>query len=145
MKTSKLSESMEDYLEAIFLLEQKSLVARPVEISKMLGVRMPSVSSAIRKLSKLGYVNYKNYGYITLSDKGKVLAKHINRRHTQIKSFLQNVLNIPDGRAEKNACRMEHAMDKEVSDRLASFVDFIQESDKSSVNLVVFRKKMKNS
>ena len=47
-----MTSSMEDYLEAVFMLQQKNGYARCVDVAEYLGVTNPSVSRAVKELSK---------------------------------------------------------------------------------------------
>lgn len=51
-----LTSSMEDYLEAVLILHQKHGSVRGVDIAVHLGVTKPSVSRAVKELSKSGYI-----------------------------------------------------------------------------------------
>jgi DtxR family transcriptional regulator, Mn-dependent transcriptional regulator len=124
--SAPLSSAMEDYLEAIFHLEKERRVARVRDIANRLGVKMSSVTSALRTLSSRGLVLYDPHQYLTLTERGLVKAREVVRRHRVLKSFLSTVLQTDDGTAEENACRMEHHLDPEVVERLVAFVDFIQ-------------------
>jgi DtxR family transcriptional regulator, Mn-dependent transcriptional regulator len=125
LEKAGLSESLEDYLETILLLEQTNKVARVKDIADKLGVLRGSVTGALKSLAEKDLINYEPYSFITLTPKGAGIAKEIARRHEIIKDFLQCVLLLPPDKAEENACRMEHAMDKTVIDRLVRFIEYI--------------------
>ncbi len=120
-----LSESLEDYLEAILELQREHNVARVKDIAGKLGVISGTVTTALRTLADRGLINYKPYSFITLTPKGEKIAKEVLRRHTVIKDFLQCVLLLEEQKAEENACRMEHAMDKIAINRLVQFIDYV--------------------
>jgi DtxR family Mn-dependent transcriptional regulator len=117
---------MEDYLEVIYHLEQESRIARVRDIAKRLGVKMSSVSSALKILGTRGLIRYDPHQFITLTDKGILRAKEIVRKHEILKRFLATVLRINDNVAEDNACRIEHYLDPEVIDKLIRFLEFVQ-------------------
>ena len=48
MQDEQLSNSMEDYLEAISALKQKKKYVRVKDIAKEMKVRMPSVTGALK-------------------------------------------------------------------------------------------------
>ena len=125
MKKPLLSESLEDYLEVILELEKTQKVARVKDIAEKMGVQRGSVSGTLKSLKEKELVNYRPYSYITLTKQGKKLAEEICRRHEVIKNFLKCVLLLDESNAEKNACRMEHAMDKSAINRLVQFIDYI--------------------
>jgi len=120
-----LSANLEDYLETILVLQNENTVARVKDIAEKLGVLSGTVTSALRTLSEKSLINYKPYSFITLTKKGKNIAREILRRHNVVKDFLQSVLLIEENKAEENACRMEHSMDKVAINRLVQFIDYI--------------------
>lgn len=121
-----LSESMEDYLETIFLLIRDKAVARSRDIAERLGVSRPSVTGALQALAERSLVNYEPYGYVTLTPAGEAEAKRVARRHEVLKDFMVKVLSIGEAEADATACRMEHAVSKTVVDRLVDFAEFIE-------------------
>jgi DtxR family Mn-dependent transcriptional regulator len=121
-----LTSAMEDYLEAIYHLEQERRIARVRDIAVRLGVKMSSVSSALKSLGSRGFIRYDPHQYITLTERGIVRAKQIVRKHEILKRFLARVLKIDDSAAEDNACRIEHHLDPEVIEKLVRFVEFFE-------------------
>ncbi|MBS3731390.1 MAG: metal-dependent transcriptional regulator [Desulfobacterales bacterium] len=122
-----LSENLEDYLETILELEKINKVARVKDIAEHRGVLRGSVTGALKSLAEKGLINYEPYSFITLTKKGAAVAGEIDRRHRVIKNFLVHVLQIGHETAEHNACRMEHAMDRTVVDRLVAFIEYIDD------------------
>lgn len=120
-----LSENLENYLETILVLQNESSVARVKDIAERLNVLSGTVTSALKTLSEKKLINYKPYSFITLTNEGRKLADEILRRHNVIKDFLQSVLLIDEEKAEENACRMEHSMDKIAVNRIVQFIDYI--------------------
>ncbi|WP_373500356.1 metal-dependent transcriptional regulator [Desulfococcus sp.] len=120
-----LSENLENYLETILELQRGNTVARVKDIAEKIGVLSGTVTSALRTLSDKGLINYKPYSFITLTAEGEKIAVEILRRHHVIKDFLHSVLLLDEGRAEENACRMEHAMDKIAINRLVQFIEYV--------------------
>jgi DtxR family Mn-dependent transcriptional regulator len=121
----QLSESLEDYLEVILDLESTHKVARVKDIAERLGVLRGSVSTAVKKLADLGLIHYEPYSFITLTSEGREAATRISRRHRVLLGFLRDVLKLEEEQAERNACRMEHAMDDSTVERLVSFIEYV--------------------
>jgi DtxR family transcriptional regulator, Mn-dependent transcriptional regulator len=119
-----LTSAMEDYLEAIYHLEQEKRIARVRDIATRLGVKMSSVSSALKILGSRELIKYDPHQYITLTEKGIERAREIVRKHEVLKRFLVRVLQIEDSVAEDNACRIEHHLDPPVIEQLVRFVEF---------------------
>ena len=117
--------SMEDYLEAVSILCREGKVVRVKQISQALGVKMPSVTAALRKLSEEGLVKHEPYGYVELTTEGDEAAKNIFHRHEVLRHFLRDVLSIDPQTAQEDACRIEHAISSASLERLAKFVEFV--------------------
>ena len=120
-----LSESMQDYLEAILAIQEKNQVARVKDIAEKLDILKGSVTGALKNLAEKGLINYEPYSFITLTEQGKAIAGEITRRHRVIRDFLQCILLMDPEAADQNACRMEHAMDREAVNRLVAFIEYI--------------------
>jgi DtxR family Mn-dependent transcriptional regulator len=122
----RLSDSLEDYLEAILHIVRAKGAARGKDISERLKVNRSSVTGALRALSEKKLVNYAPYDLVTLTPEGGRLAERIIHRHEVLKDFISRVLGLEEQVAEENACRMEHAASQAVLDRLAQFIDFLR-------------------
>lgn len=125
-KQSVLSESLEDYLEAIYHLVQEHKVARAKQVASLLDVGKSSVTGALNSLAREGLVNYEPYQFITLTPEGEALAQRIARRHEVFKSFLRNILSVEEGAAEEAACRLEHAVRGDLFERFVRFLEFVE-------------------
>jgi len=134
-KSSNLSASLEDYLEAIFNLAGESNVARSKDIAKLLGVSKSSVTGALRVLKEKGLANYKPYDFVTLTETGQTIAAEIVRRHNILKSFFVNVLGIEKDIAQQAACKAEHTLGPEVIARLLSFIEFVTKNSEKGYDL----------
>ncbi len=132
----KLSASLEDYIEAIYNLSIDGSVARSKDIAARLGVSCASVTSALRALAEKKLINYKPYGYITLTEKGRKAASRVVRRHDILKQFYADVLGIEPQMAQEAACRAEHTLEPEITDRLTTFIDFLTRSQGTAPTLV---------
>lgn len=108
------NESMEMYLETIYILENDHGHAHGAEIAKRLGVSKPSVSKAMKHLKAKGLVNKEPYGTITLTEKGKELSEKIYSNHRLISKFLEHSLKLDAHEASENACKIEHVISEEM-------------------------------
>jgi len=122
-----LTSQSEDYLEAIAKLQEQDRVARAKDIAERLGVTPGTVTSALRGLSEKGLINYQPYSHVTLTPEGERLAADIIHRHDTLTRFLREVLHIPPGQAEENACRAEHVLGCEVIARIACLMEFLDQ------------------
>ena len=117
-----MTQSLEDYLEAVYMLISEDRPAQVCDVAKILAVKMPSVVKAIRELKKLGLVMQKPYSAIELTVKGKRVAQHVLNRHTLLRSFLMQ-LGVSRKNADKDACLMEHILSAETIDRIRSYTE----------------------
>ena len=116
-----MTNSLEDYLETIYLLVQANGGARVRDVALALHVKMPSVIKAVLELKKRGYVTQEPYGAVDITEAGTRAASEILGRHTLLKKFLM-LLKVSDETAEKDACAMEHFLSPETLTRIAEFV-----------------------
>jgi len=131
-----ISQKLEDYLEAIFHLMAEKRVARVRDIARSMGVRMPTVTGALKHLAEHGLVNYEPYQYVTLTPEGVKIAREMVRRHDVLKKFIAEVLTLPEDIAEHDACGMEHALSDETLARLIQFLRFMAECPRAGSGLV---------
>jgi len=122
MKPTRLSPTLEDYLEAIFHIVSTNMVARSMEIAERLKVKRSSVTVALRTLAEKGYINYQVRSYVTLTDRGLNVARCVDRRHHILFEMFNDVLGLPEEVADQTACSMEHGMSAEVCKRMTAFL-----------------------
>jgi DtxR family Mn-dependent transcriptional regulator len=118
--------SMEDYLEAVAMLRGKGKVVRVSQISRKLKVTMPSVTSALKKLSERELVEHERYGHIKLTPEGDKVARDVIRRHEALTRFFVQALSIDRQTAEEDACKIEHVISPFSLERVIKFIEFIE-------------------
>jgi DtxR family Mn-dependent transcriptional regulator len=123
---NSLTQSNEDYLEAILVIGLSKKVVRIKDLAEYLKLKRPSVVSGIKHLAKKNLVQHEHYGYVELTEKGEVLAKATYKRHKTLFKFLHNLLGIDSAIAEKDACRMEHYVTSETFNQLLKFIEFVE-------------------
>ncbi len=123
---NKLSQSLEDYLEAIYIIGLDNKVVRVKEIAGFLDVKTPSVVDAVNKLTESGLVSHEKYGYLELTKEGSKLAGRIYLKHEKIYKFFKDVLIVSEEVSKKDACKIEHYISKETMDHMIKFIRFIE-------------------
>lgn len=103
----KIQESAENYLETILVQQNSQGHVRSIDICNALGFSKPTVSVAMKNFREEGYIKIDENGYITLTEKGKVIAEKIYERHETIALFLMS-LGVDKETAYKDSCKMEH-------------------------------------
>ena len=121
----ELSESKEDYLEAIYILKQKYGHVRNAMLCDYMNYSKSSISVAMRVLSEDGYVIRSKYDGITLTPEGEKIAKKVYERHLLLKEYLEE-LGISKEQADIDACRMEHVVSDETCQCLQERMDEIR-------------------
>ncbi|WP_353055772.1 metal-dependent transcriptional regulator [Leucobacter sp. CX42] len=119
MRVDDLSPSMQNYLKVIWSLEEWS--DDPVTnsaISEAAGVRLSTVSDALKKLSDLELIDHKRYGSVSLTDLGRQHAVSMIRRHRLLETFLVRMLEYTWDEVHDEADRLEHAVSDELIDRV---------------------------
>ena len=119
---SMLSQRLEDYLEAVYMLIADGHPAQVRAVADMLAVKMPSVVKAIRELKRLELVTQEPYSNIELTAKGKRVAQLVLGRHNLLRSFLMK-LGVSRKHADKDACLMEHILSAETIDRIRIYTE----------------------
>lgn len=122
-----LSESLEDYLEAVFHIENEKGAARVKDVAGRMGVKAPSVTAALRTLSERGLINYAPYDLVTLTENGRKVARNVALRHRALKDFFVKVLSVEEAEADDAACKMEHVVSPTILERLTRFIIFVEE------------------
>lgn len=128
-ETLKVTAVLEDYLEAIFHLSRFEEGARSRDIAEALHVHKSTVTSALRALKQMRLIHYSPYGSATLTAEGDRLARDVVRRHETLREFFTEILGVDAKMAEEAACGMEHAMPREIVDRLALFARSVRRGD----------------
>ena len=117
-----MTQSLEDYLEAIYMRIAEGRPAQVRDVARMLSVKMPSVVKAVRELKKLELVTQEPYAAIELTTKGERLARHVLGRHTLIRAFLMK-LGVTRKNADRDACLMEHILSAETLDKIRIYTE----------------------
>ena len=107
-----IQESAEMYMETIHILSLKNKNVHAIDISRYMNFSKPSVSRAMKNLSRDGYVSIDGNGNITLTDKGLKIAERIYEKHRQLTDFFVRIGVSPET-AEEDACRIEHVISDE--------------------------------
>ena len=142
MAQNTLTPALEDYLETIYLLQQKNKVARVREIAKDRDVKASSVSLALKRLSELGLIRYEQRELIDLTDEGKVAARRVYARHIVLFQFFHDILGMEDAAAKEEACGLEHALSNEGLDRFVQFFETLSMCPTKDFKCLVSRHKV---
>lgn len=112
------TQTKENYLKAIYFLQQKNEAVSLTELGKVMGVSKPTVNNMVNKLTKNGWINYLKYKPIRLSKKGNKAAALIIRKHRLTEMFLVQIMGFGWEEVHMIAEEMEHLKSAELFDRM---------------------------
>lgn len=101
------SVAMDDYLEQILHLIEEKGYARPIDISKNLGISQASVTNMLQRLDAEGLVKHEKYRGTVLTPDGHRIAQAIIERHETLTRFLR-LFGIPEETIYHDVEGMEH-------------------------------------
>ncbi len=100
-----LTSSMEDYLEAVLVIQQQKGYVRCVDVAELLDVKKPSVSRAVKELSKKKCLIKKDDGTLSLTEQGQ----QIYEKHQFFTKRLVEA-GVPQDIAAQDACKLEYVI-----------------------------------
>ncbi len=112
---AEVTSIVEEYLEAVFRLQEKSGSARTNELVKMMKVAPGTVTNTIERLEKESLLTHVPYKGVRLTEKGRSIALRVLKKHRLCERLLTDILDVEWGKAHDYACKLEH----DVSDDLA--------------------------
>jgi DtxR family Mn-dependent transcriptional regulator len=115
--------SEENYLKTIYHLTTNSEAEISTNaIAEMMMTKASSVTDMLKKLAEKDLVNYKKYQGVSLTDKGKLAAKMIVRKHRLWEVFLVEKLDFPWDEVHDIAEQLEHIKSDQLIDKLDDFL-----------------------
>ena len=106
------------YLEAIFYILAEGESVRSARLADWLSVSRPTVTVAVRRMTRDGLVRFNARKEIELTAKGRRMAEAIVRRHRIMERWLTDALGFDWVTADTEAARLEHAVSEVVEKRL---------------------------
>ncbi len=131
-------KTIEEYIETIFVLEQRNGRAQTGMIASRLGVKPPSITEMLQKLEREGLIHYESYTGATLTRSGKKMARELIQKHRIIADLLE-IFGIDREMAEAEACQIEHHVSPQTLKTLEQFVEFAQNDSTTTESIRRFR------
>lgn len=119
----KLSRAVEDYLRAIYKLEERGKKVSTTALAEQLAVAPASVTKMLKRLATMELVEHEPYHGVGLTPNGEKTALEIVRHHRLIELFLAEVVGVPWDRVHAEAHQLEHALSEYLEDRLAQLLN----------------------
>ncbi len=119
-----LSHSVEDYLKAIYELEEDFGLVTTSLLAVHLDVRPASVTGMVQKLAKARprLVNYERHRGVGLTPAGRQIALEVIRHHRLIELYLAQALGYEWDRVDAEAEKLEHVISEEFEDKIAALL-----------------------
>jgi DtxR family Mn-dependent transcriptional regulator len=114
-----LSDVMEDYLKAIYALQQDDDPVATSAIAEYLDVTPPTVTSMVEKLEDRGLVEREKYKGVELTAEGETVALEVLRHHRLLESYLTEHLDYSWSEVHEEADTLEHHISEEFEQRVA--------------------------
>ena len=118
------SQTEENYLKALFNLSNSVGEVSTSDLSEKLNVSTPTVNSMIKKLFEKGLVEYKKYKPVKLTEKGRLEAALIIRKHRLTEMFLVENMGFGWEEVHEIAEQVEHIKSPKFFDRMDELVGF---------------------
>jgi DtxR family Mn-dependent transcriptional regulator len=114
------SPSIEDYLKAIYKLEERN-GSPPVstgDVAQAMEVSSASASNMIKRLDELGFLTYEAYEGATLTDPGRTVALEVIRHHRLLELYLKEVMGFSWDEIHEEAEILEHHISERFEARI---------------------------
>lgn len=118
------STSEENYIKAIYHLQQQDDMVTTNELAAELKTKPASVTDMMKKLKAKKLLNYERYQGFRLTNDGNKVALGIIRRHRLWEFFLAEKLKFTWDEVHEVAEDLEHVTNKKLIDKLDEFLGF---------------------
>lgn len=118
----ELGQSLEDYLEAILILEKQLDTVHNIDIASYLGFSKSSVSHALKILQADKLIQIHPDKSVKLTREGQKTAQHTYQRHEFFTKMLQHI-GVNKFTAEEDACRLEHVISDETFQAIKKYYE----------------------
>ena len=126
----KKSETIQNYLEAIYMISLKKEFVKAIDVVDYLGFSRPTVSVALKELEEEGYIRVENYR-IHLTDEGKKEAVKMYERHEYIAKVLMK-LGVDEETAYEDSCLVEHDISVQTFNAIKKATEHMFEDEKKA-------------
>ncbi|HML94670.1 MAG TPA: metal-dependent transcriptional regulator [Thermodesulfobacteriota bacterium] len=118
------TESIEDYLKAIYEIQKERGKVSTNALSEKLGVAPASVTSMIKKLSEKKLITHKRYQGVMLTSAGQKIALEVIRHHRLVELYLAEALGVPWDKVHDEAEKWEHILSEDLEDRMDAVLGY---------------------
>ena len=119
-----MSQTEENYLKTIFQVQEKN-EGRPVftnEIAELVNTKAASVTDMLKRLADKKYLHYKKYQGVLLTQRGRIKALALVRKHRLWEYFLVEKLKFQWDEVHAVAEQLEHVDSELLINKLDAFL-----------------------
>ena len=113
-----MTDTIQDYLRAIYQLQEKDQSISTTGLAKVLHVAPATVTAMLKRLAQMDLVVYKPYQHVELTDSGLRAALQVIRFHRLAEVYMVDVLEVPWDRVHEEAHKWEHVLSEDIAARL---------------------------
>jgi DtxR family Mn-dependent transcriptional regulator len=95
--------------------------ARVSDIARRLNITRGSVSINLRTLKRRGWVQSDEHRLVKLTPRAVNVVHAVRAKREIVRTFLHDVLGLPQNLAEIDACKVEHLISHQTAQRLLHF------------------------
>ena len=114
----------ENYLKSLLTLSHEKDEVNVNELSKQLGIKMPTVTNMMKKLAAKKLVHYESYKPLRLTEKGKKEAALIIRKHRLTEMYLVEKMGFGWEQVHQIAEQIEHIQSPEFFEKMDELLGF---------------------
>ncbi|MGE3163305.1 MAG: metal-dependent transcriptional regulator [Planctomycetota bacterium] len=118
------SESIENYLKAIYKVQEQGEWATTGQVARRLGISAPSASRMLKKLSGESLVDHNPYKGVQLTREGRRLALRVIRNHRVLEAYFVKALGMSWDRVDAEVERIEHVVSDDLVNRMEEALGF---------------------
>lgn len=115
-----LSQAVEDYLKAVYQLQERQGQVTTLAVAERMGVAPASATNMIKKLAQMRLVRHTPYQGVELTPEGEKIALEVIRHHRLVELYLAQALGVPWDRVHQEAEKIEHILSEDLEDRIAA-------------------------
>ncbi|MEP6757427.1 MAG: metal-dependent transcriptional regulator [Chthonomonadales bacterium] len=119
-----VSAAVEDYVKAIFKLQQENEKVSTTVLARKLGTSAAAVTKMMKQLAENKLLDYTPYQGVRLTRSGELIALEIIRHHRLIELYLQRALGYSWDEVDAEAEKLEHHISEDFEDRIDRMLDF---------------------
>jgi len=113
-----VSDVVEEYLEVIYRLQERSGAAKTGDLVRMLNVSPGTVTNTVERLERESLIVHEPYRGVKLTEKGRRIALRMVRKHRLSERLLTDILDVEWERAHEAACKLEHVISEEIAKKI---------------------------